>query len=95
MAGSSLLSQIAALQVQLDSLQSLLKAQNGQTEEPVAVIDVDVAAIKISDASETAFDEERLCLEEYKRYGRQMILDGFGLAGTSRLLHTYDEIKLM
>lgn len=37
---------------------------------------------KIQDSGE----ERPLPLEDYKRYGRQMILDGFGLQGASNAM---------
>lgn len=33
--------------------------------------------------------EKGLLLEEYKRYGRQMIVQGFGLPGTLKLYYQY------
>jgi len=49
----------------------------------IAQLKAEIARLETLEAEEEAehIEHESLTLPEYRRYGRQMILDGFGLQG--------------
>ena len=78
---ASLESTIASLEQNLQQLKTDLETLKAQDQNPEASVQNTVPAAIDTHLHDNRITPRRLTIEEYRRYGRQMILPGFGFPG--------------